>query len=101
MERQCWSNSRYSRRECLEISVIPDETDQKDLEDTALNVFRKLDVEFDSSNIEDCHWLPSKGPKHVIIKFSKRKDTNRIRHWQEKLEGNRFDFTWHFFSSIY
>ena len=24
LERQCWSNSQYSRRECLEITGIPD-----------------------------------------------------------------------------
>ena len=74
LESQCWSNSQYFRRECLEISDLPDKTDQKDLEDTALNIFRKLDVETDSSNIEDCEWLPSKGPKRALIKFSKRKD---------------------------
>ena len=45
LERQCWSNSQYSRRECLEITGIPDKTDQTDLENTALNIFRKLDVE--------------------------------------------------------
>ena len=87
LESQCWSNSQYSRRECLEISGIPDKTDQKDLEDTALNIFRKLDVEIDSSNIEYCHWLPSKGPKRAIIKFSKRKDANRIRHCKKNLKG--------------
>ena len=74
MERQCWSNSQYSRGECLEISGITNKIDQKDLEGTALNIFRKLDVEIDSSNIEDCHWLRSKGPKRAIIKFSKQKD---------------------------
>ena len=87
LERQCWSNSQYSRRECLEITGIPDKTDQKDLENTALNIFRKLDVEIDSSNIEDCHWLPNKGPKRAIIKFSKRKDANRIRHCKKNLKG--------------
>ena len=55
LERQCWKNSQYSRQECLEISGIPDKTDLKDLEDTALNIFRKLDIEIVSSNIEDCH----------------------------------------------
>ena len=87
LERQCWSNSQYSRRECLEISGIPDKTDQKNLDDTAFNIFRKLDVEIDSSNIEFCHWLPSKGPKRLIIKFSKRKDANRIHHCKKNLKG--------------
>ena len=35
--------------------------ENSELEDTALNLFKKLDVEIDSCNIEDCHWLPSKG----------------------------------------
>ena len=71
LECQCWSNSQYSRQESLEISGIPDKFDQKDLEDTALNIFRKLDVGTDSSNIEDCHWLLSEGSKRAIITFSK------------------------------
>ena len=79
-ENQSWSNCQYTRRECLEISGIPDKADQKDLEDTVLNISRKVDVEIDSSNIEDSHWLPSKGPKHVIIKFLKGEDANRICH---------------------
>ena len=82
MEHQRWSNSQYSRQECLEIIGIPDKL-SKDLGDIALNIFRKLDVEMNSSNIEDCHWLPSKGPKCVIIKFSRRKDANRIHHYKK------------------
>ena len=87
MERKCWSNSQYFRRECLQITVIPGKTNQKDLENTALNIFRKLHVEIDSSNIEACHWLLGKGPKPAIIKFSKRKDANRIRHCKKNLKG--------------
>ena len=100
LERQCWSNSQYSRRECLEITGIPDKTDQKDLENTAVNIFRKLDVEIESSNIEDCHWLPSKGPKHSIITFSKQR-CKQNPLLQEKLEGNGFDLTWYLFFSIH
>ena len=77
LEHQCRNNSQYPRRECLEITGIPDKTDQKDLENTALNIFRKLDVEIDSS-------LNS---LLLIIKFSKRKDANIIRHWKKNLKG--------------
>ena len=52
-----------------------------------MNIFKKLDVEIDSSNIEDCHWLPNKGTKRAIIKFSKGKDANKIRHCKKKLKG--------------
>ena len=71
LERQCWSNCQYSRRECLELSGLPESIENSELEDTALQLFKKLDVEVDSSNIEDCQWLPSKGPKRVIVTFSK------------------------------
>ena len=71
LERQCWSSSHCSRRECLELSGLLESMENSEMEDTALNLFKKLDVEIDSSNIVDCHWLPSKGPKRAILKFSK------------------------------
>ena len=58
-----------------------------ELEDIALHLFKKLDVEEDSSKIEDWHWLPSKEPKRVIVKFFKRKDTNRVRKVKKNLKG--------------
>ena len=50
LERQCWSNSQYSRRECPEITGISDKTEQKDLEKTVLNVFRKLMLKLTTLN---------------------------------------------------
>ena len=55
LERQCWSNCQYSRRECFKLSGLPESIENSELEDTALQLFKKLDVEVDSSNIEDCH----------------------------------------------
>ena len=87
LERQCWGNSQYSGRECLEITGIPDSISNDDLEETTIKIFDKLDVAIDSSNIEDCHWLKSNGPKKVIIKFTRRKDANLIRKNKSKLKG--------------
>ena len=42
MERQCWANNHYSRRECLEISGIPENVQHKDLENLILKILRKL-----------------------------------------------------------
>ena len=40
------------------------------------------------AEIEDCHWLPTyKGPKRVIVKFSKRKDANSVRRAKKNLKG--------------
>ena len=87
LERHCWSNFKHSRRECLELSGLPASLENSELEDTALKLFKKLDLEIDSSNIEDCHWLPSKGQKRVIIKFSKWKDANSIWRAKKNLKG--------------
>ena len=86
LERQCWVNSQYSRRECSEITGIPDSISNDDLEETTIKIFDKLDVATDPSNIEDCHWLKSNGPKKVIIKSARRKDANLIRKNKNKLK---------------
>ena len=57
LERKCWSNEQYSRRECLEISGIPFDTEAGELEETVLEFFRKLCVDVDHKNVEDCYWL--------------------------------------------
>ena len=42
MERQCWANAQYSRRECLEVVGIPRGVEQKDLESKVLSVLEKV-----------------------------------------------------------
>ena len=87
LERQCWGNNQYSRREYLEITGVPDSVSNDDLEKTTIKVFDKFDVAIDPSSIEDCDWLKSNGPKKVIIKFARRKDANLIRKNKNKLKG--------------
>ena len=87
LERQCWRNNQYSRRECLEIAGVPDSVSNDDLEKPTIKIFDKLDVAIDPSNIEDCHWLKINGPKKVIIKFGRRKDANLIRKNKKNLKG--------------
>ena len=60
LERRCWSNEQYSRRECLEISGIPESTDQSNLEEKVVKLFKKIDVTVKSNNFEACHWLKPK-----------------------------------------
>ena len=33
LERQCWANYQYTRRECLEITGLPENTENGNLED--------------------------------------------------------------------
>ena len=83
LERQCWGNNQYSRRECLEITGVPDSVSNDDLEETTIKIFDKLNMAIYPSNIEDCHWLKSNGQKKVIIKFARRKDANLARKNKE------------------
>ena len=39
MERQCWANAQYSRRECLEVARIPRDVSNENLESKVLKVF--------------------------------------------------------------
>ena len=89
LECQCWSNSLYSRLECLEITGLPDSINNEDLEETALMIFETLEVTVDSSNVEDCHWLPGNQNKRFIIKLSKHKNLipNKIQRVKKKLKG--------------
>ena len=71
LECQRWSNSQYSRLECLELTGISETSHNNALESTVLKISEKLEVNVDSSNGENCHWLSSKnGPKRVIVKVS-------------------------------
>ena len=40
-------DNQYSRRECLEITGVPDSISNDDLEETTIKMFDKLDVAID------------------------------------------------------
>ena len=42
MERQCWANAHYSRRECLEVAGISRQVDDKNLEKRCCQSSRKF-----------------------------------------------------------
>ena len=88
VERKCWANEQYSRRECLEISGIPESIQDDDLDDCVTKIFNECDTPLDPANIEACHCLKSKArPKKVIIKLSKRKDVFSILRRKKKLKS--------------
>ena len=96
LERKCWENERHSRKECVEISGIPQSIEQIDLEKTVLNVFDKIDTPVDPQNIEACHRLKSGGndrSNKVTVKFSKRKDMVRVMNEKKSLKNAKLDGT--------
>ena len=42
LERQCWANAQYSRRDCLEVAGIPESVKQNELEDKVFRIFKKV-----------------------------------------------------------
>ena len=88
LERKCAANEQYSRRECLELSGIPDSVKDSDLEDTVLKIFKETGVDVSHENVEAVHRLKSNGsPKKTIIKLSRRKDAHRVMKNKQKLKN--------------
>ena len=57
LERKCATNEQYSKRECLEISGIPDSLANNNLEETVLKIFNETGVTVNSRDAEVCHCL--------------------------------------------
>ena len=88
LERKCAANEQYSRRECLEISGIPDSIPNNNLQETVLKIFNETGVTVNTRDVEACHRLNQKAnPKNVIIKLSKRKDVARVMNNKKKLKS--------------
>ena len=85
LEGQCWANVQYLRRECLEVVGIPRSVDGNTLEEKVIEVFKKVGFNMDSSNIEACHCFIKKNYR-VIVKFSKRKDCQRVLSVKKNLQ---------------
>ena len=85
LERQCWANAQYLRGECLEIVEIPRSVDDNILEEKVIQVFKKFGCNIDSSYIEACHRITKKNDR-VIVKFSGRKDCQRVLSIKKNLQ---------------
>ena len=100
MERQCWANAQYSRRECIEVMGIPNSVNINKLEDKVLTVFQIIGCELSLCDFEACHRL-RKTSGRVIVKFSRRKvceqmyvenDLKKVKMQQIVLTGNQSIF---------
>ena len=76
IERLCWVNAQYSRRECLEVVGIPTSIANDLLEANVSNVFDKFGFHVEGKDIQACHRL--KDADRAIVKFSNRKDSLQI-----------------------
>ena len=90
IERQCWANVQYSRRECLEVARIPQQVDEKNLETKVLSIFHKIGCTIDATFIDDCHRL-GKNNVRVIGKFPRRKNCKQIFKIKRDLNTDDLD----------
>ena len=77
MERQCWANAQYSRKEFLEVEGIPESVENNELEGKVLTIFKKIGSEVSPRDIEVFHCL-EKDNDRVTVKLSRRKDCEQI-----------------------
>ena len=76
LERSHYLYLQYGRRNSIEITGIPDDVQQKDLEDHVINIYNEAGVKvhdesFEKRDIEACHRIGKKGT--VITRFVNRK----------------------------
>ena len=72
LDRECWVNAQYSRRECFDIVGIPREVSGEVLEEKVLNIFGKLGCDISPDRIEACHRV-GRTNDAVIVKFSRKR----------------------------
>ena len=86
LERQCWGNTKYSRKECLEKVGIPRQVDDNLLKTKVLSIFEKVGCTIDPGFIDDCHRLGNNSDR-VIVTFSRRKDCKQVLQVKKVLQG--------------
>ena len=77
IERQCWLNAQYSRREWLDIVGILSEVEADGLEEKVVAIFEKLGCNIPTGRIAACYRICKKSCT-VIVEFSQRKDCQQV-----------------------
>ena len=87
LEKKAWENEQYSRRECLEITGIPETVQNECLEDKVCEILKTIDIDIDSRQIEACHRIKN---NRTILKLSHRKDAVMILSKRKNLKNSDF-----------
>ena len=81
-------NNQYNRRNNIEISGIPNNVKDEELEGKVLTILNKIEVNVKEEDIEACHRLPltrSNNVKRTVIKFINRKKSENCIKSKKKL----------------
>ena len=85
VERQCWKNAQYSRRECVEVVGLPSSIADDQLENTICRVLQHIGANITNEKIESCHRL-NKNADRTIVKFLRRKDCEQVMRVKSELK---------------
>ena len=93
IEKNVLNLEQYTRRENFEISGIPDEIDQNNLEDKVLDLINENlhddNDKLTKSDIQACHRLGKVGQRrNVIVRMVNRKDTIKVLKNKKKINEN-------------
>ena len=90
LERQCWRNAQYSRRECAEMIIsIPHSIVHSDLEKIVCKVLQHTGDDICGEKIESCECLNQKSHR-AIVRFSKWKDCEQVMRVKKDLKDLNF-----------
>ena len=88
-------SEQYSRRNNTELSGIPNDVPEDNLEKFLIDIFHDSDLEIESKDIEGCHRLPVSrysrdSNKRVIVKFVNRKHPEGLLQNKKSISGKDF-----------
>ena len=86
MEWQRWPNTKYSKRECIEVVGIANSVNNNELEDKLLSAFQKIGCKISPRELEACHRLRKNNDR--VMKFSRRKHCEQIMSINKDLSKN-------------
>ena len=93
LEKSQAKAEKYSKRNNAQISGIPHEVLDNNLEDKVINIYKDAGIEIGHMDIEGCHQLPlsrnnTGGTKRVIVKFVNRKHSEDVLRSQKIISSH-------------
>ena len=73
VERQCWKNGQYSRRDCVEVVGLPSSIADDQFESTVCRVLQHIGTNITNEKIESSHRF-NKNTDTTIVTFLRRKN---------------------------
>ena len=80
---------QYDRRKNTEITGIPDDIEDKNLEHSVIEIFKAADIQISHNDVEDCHRIgkPKGNSKKTIVRLVNRKYCKQILYNRRKFKN--------------